>query len=251
MSNFTPNLAQKTHIMRNRLKKDVHFVWTQEMDSEFAAIQQAIAEATVLIHFDPNKQVIIETDASLKGLVAVLIQEGKPVRFLSKSLTKTEADYSNIEREMLAILFACERLHLYIFCREVTIHTDHRPLQHIFQKPVSLAPPRLQRLLLWLRRYDVKVKYVGSKSVLLADTLSRLIEPGTDKNIPGLNVQIAQVLKIRQTKLATMQEETMADPCLQILKSLIPSGWPESMQDLPNEVKPYLCVKDELGIIDR
>ena len=55
------------------------------------------------------------TDASLKGLGTVLIQEGKPVRFLNKSLTKTEADYSNIEREMLAILFACERLHLYIF----------------------------------------------------------------------------------------------------------------------------------------
>ena len=75
----------------------------------------------------------IETDASLKGFGTVLIQEGKPVRFLSKSLTKTEADYSNIEREMLAIVFACEQLHLQIFCQEVTIHTDHKALQHIFQ----------------------------------------------------------------------------------------------------------------------
>ena len=76
-------------------------------------------------------------------------------------------------------------------------------------------------MLLWLRRYDVKVKYVGSKSVLLADTLSRLIVPGTDKNIPGLNVQIVKVLKIRPTKLATMQEETVADPSVQLLKTLI------------------------------
>ena len=151
---------------------------------------------------------------------------------------------------MLTILLACERLHLYIFGREVTVHTDDRPLQHIFQKPISLAPPRLQRMLLWLRRYDVKVKYVASKSVSLADTLSRLIEPGTDTNIPGLNVQIAQVLEIRQKKLATMQEETMADPFLQMLKSLIQSGWPESMQDLPNEVKPCWCFKDELSITD-
>ena len=105
-------------------------------------------------------------------------------------------------------------------------------------------------MLLQLRRYDVKVKYVGSKSVLLADTLSRLILPGTDKNVPGLNVQIAQVIKIRPTKLATMQEETVADPSLQMLKTLIQSGWPESMQDLPNEVKPYWYFKDELGIID-
>ena len=108
MSKVTSTLAQKTHVMRSLLKRDVHFVWTPEMDSDFFAMQQAIAEATVLIHFDPTKQVVIETDASLKGLGAVLLQEGNPVRFLSKSLTKTEADYSNIEREMLAILFACE-----------------------------------------------------------------------------------------------------------------------------------------------
>ena len=105
-------------------------------------------------------------------------------------------------------------------------------------------------MLLRLRRYDVKVKYVGSKSVLLSDTLSHLIVPGTDKNIPELNFQIAQVLKIRPTKLAAMQKETMADPCLQMLKTLIQSGWSKSMQDLPNEIKPYWCFKGELGIID-
>ena len=109
---------------------------------------------------------------------------------------------------MLAIVFACERLHLYIFGQEVTINTDHKPMQHI-------------GMLLWLRRYEIKVQYVGNKGVLLSDTLSRLIVPGTDENIPGLNVQIAQALKIRSTKLAMMQEETRADRCLQMLKTLI------------------------------
>ena len=74
--------------------------------------------------------------------------------------------------------------------------------------------------------------------------------PGTDKNTPGLNVQIAHILKIRPIKLATMQEEAMADPCLQMLKTFIQSGWPESMQDLPYEIKLYWCFKDELGIIE-
>ena len=146
------------------------------MEKEFAAIQQAIADATVLIHFDPNNPGTIETDASLKGIGAVQIQEGKPARFLSKSLTKTEADYSNIEGEMLAIAFACERLHLNIFGQELTIHTDHKPLQHIFQKPISLAPPRLQIMLLPLRRYEVKVKYDGSDGVFIPDTSSRLMK---------------------------------------------------------------------------
>ena len=220
------------------------------MEKEFVAIQQAIADATVLIHFDPNKPGTIETDAYLKGLGAALIQEGKPIRVLSKSLTKTEADYSNIEREMLAMVSDCERLHLYVFGHEVTIHADRKLLQHTLEKPISLAPPRLQRILLRLRRYEVKVKYVGTKGVLLADTLSRLIVPGTDENIPGMNVQKAQVLKIYPTKLAMMQEETRAYRCLKMLMALIQSGWPESMQDLPNELKLFWCFTDDLGITD-
>ena len=151
--------------------------------------------------YDPKKPAIIETDASLKGIGAVLPQDGKPVRFLSKALTPAEANYTNIERELLAILFACEKLHRYRFGREITVHTDHKPLQAIFQKPVSLAPPRLQRMLLRLSKYDTHVNYVGSKSVLLADTLSWLVQPGTAKAIPGLDINIAQVLKVEPTRL--------------------------------------------------
>ena len=102
-----------------------------------------------------------------------------------------EANYTNIEQEVLAILFACEKLHRYTFGRNITIHTDHRPPQAIFQKPVSLAPPRLQKMLLRLSKYDTQVNYVGSKSVLLANTLFRLVQPGTAKEIPGLHINIA------------------------------------------------------------
>lgn len=55
-----------------------------------------MANAVKLIHYDPNKPAVIETDASLKGLGAVLIQDGKPVHFLSKALTPAEVNYSNI-----------------------------------------------------------------------------------------------------------------------------------------------------------
>ena len=103
------------------------------------------------------------------------------MRFLSKALTAAEVNYSNIERELLAILFACEKLHTYTFGREIIVHTDHKPLQSIFNKPISLAPARLQRMLLRLSPYNIQIKYVGSKSVLLADTLSRLVEPQNAK----------------------------------------------------------------------
>ena len=85
------------------------------MQKELDTIKKDIANAVKLIHYDPNKPAVIETDASLKGLGAVLIQDGRPVHFLSKALTLAEANYSYIERELLAVLFACEKLHIYTF----------------------------------------------------------------------------------------------------------------------------------------
>ena len=200
MTTFIPNLTKKTHLMRSLLKRDVHFLWTSDMQKELDTIKNEIANAVQLTHYEPNKSAIIETDASLKGLGVVLIQDGKPVRFHSKALTPAEANYSNIERELLAVLFACEKLHTYTFGRKTTVHTDHKPLQNILLKPISPAPARLQRMLLRLSKYDIQVVYVGSKSVLLADTLSRLVEKGSAREIPGLDISIAQVLKAEPTR---------------------------------------------------
>ena len=250
LSTFIPNLSKKTHLMRGLLKNGVHFTWTSDMQKELDTIKNDITGAVKLIHYDPNKPATIETDASLKGLGAVLIQDGRPVRFLSKSLTPAEAEYSNIERELLAVLFACEKLHTYTFGRKTIVHTDHKPLESIFLKPVSLAPARLQRMLLRLSKYDITVKYVGAKSVLLADTLSRLVTPGRSRAIPGLDISIAQVLKVEPTRLESIQEQTKVDPTLVELKDLIMTGWPDSMQDLPETLRHYWCFRDELTVLD-
>ena len=250
MATFIPNLAKMTHLMRHLIKKDTHFIWTKDMQKELENVKSAIANTTQLTHFNPNGDAIIETDASLKGLGAVLIQNGRPVRFLSKSLTSTEADYSNIERELLAVLFACEKLHTYAYGRKTVIHTDHKPLESIFAKPISLAPARLQRMLLRLRIYDLDVKYVGANKVLIADTLSRLVVPNKDKAVPDLDVTIAQVLKIRPTLLQSLQGETKTDSSLKELSHYINNGWPNKMHELPVALQPYWCFRDELAILD-
>ena len=249
MSTFIPNLIKKTHLMRSLLKRDSHVVWTSDIQKELNTIKNDITSAVELIHCDPNKPAIIKTDASLKGIGAALTQDGKPLRFLSKALTPAEANYANIEQELLAILFACKKLHRYTFGRKITVHTHHKPLQAVFQKPVSLAPPRLQRMLLRLSKYDTQVNYVGSKSVLLAD-LSWLVQLGTAKEIPGLDINIAQVLKVEPTRLESLQEGTKADSTLASLTELIITGWPDSMQDLPDNLHPYWCFRDELTILD-
>lgn len=134
--------------------------------------------------------------------------------------------------------------------KKITVHTDHKPLQSIFQRLINLATVRLQRMLLRLSKYDIQVKYVGSKSVLLADILSRLIQPGSVREIPGLDINIAQVLKVEPTRLESLQEETKADSTLAVLTDLNTTCWPDSMQDLPEHLHPYWCFRDELTILD-
>ena len=85
MATFVPNVTKKTFLMRSLLKRDTHFVWTSDMQGELDRIKRDIANAIQLVHYDPKKTAIIETDASQKGLGAVLVQGNKPVRFLRLS----------------------------------------------------------------------------------------------------------------------------------------------------------------------
>ena len=76
---------------------------------------------TALQYFDSTQPVTIQVDASQKGLGAVLLQANGPVEFASKLLSDTESRYSNIEREMLAVLFDLEKFHYYAYGRSVVV----------------------------------------------------------------------------------------------------------------------------------
>ena len=107
--------------------------------------------------------VTVQVDASLRGLGACLIQQHKgkdqPIAFTSKSLTHTETRYANIERDFLAIIFACQRFSTYLLGRSFVAESDHKPLEMIAMKNLANVPPCLQRMLLELQRYDVTIKY--------------------------------------------------------------------------------------------
>ena len=84
-----------------------------------------------------------------------------------------ETRYANIERELLAIVFACQRFSTYLLGRSFVAESDHKPLEMIAMKNLANVPPRLQRMLLELQRYDVTIKYRPGKEMQLADALSR------------------------------------------------------------------------------
>jgi hypothetical protein len=131
----------------------------------------------VLRYFDASKQAVIQCDASAGGLGAVLLQEDQPVAYASRALTDAESRYSVCEKELLAICYAVERFEYYIYGRHTIVHSDHRPLQAIFQKPISASTPRLQRMLIRIARFDLEVRYKAGKTQYVSDALSRAYLP--------------------------------------------------------------------------
>ena len=87
------------------------------------------------------------------------MQDGKPVAFSSKTLTSSEVNYAQIEKEMYAIVFGCKRFHHFVYGRPVIVETDHKPIESIMKKTLYAAPTRLQRMILQLQNYDLHSQY--------------------------------------------------------------------------------------------
>ena len=120
--------------------KKTEFCWSTAQQNAFEAIKRAASETPVLRYCDLEKEVAVQCDASSQGLGAALLQNGQPVAYASRSLTDCETRFAQIEKECLAILFACERFDLYLYGREtVTVETDHQPLVLIFKKSLEAA----------------------------------------------------------------------------------------------------------------
>ena len=164
---FLPDLSTVLHPLDALKKDNVAWNWTKECDAAFEESKKMIMNAPVLTHYDVNKPLSLACDASY-GLGAVLSHrmqtgEEKPVAFASRKKTEAECNYSQIEREALAIILGIKKLHQYIWGRRFTLETDHKPLVTILGPKTgipSLAAARLQRwaVLLAGHTYDIVYK---------------------------------------------------------------------------------------------
>ena len=105
LKRFSPVLSELADPSRKLQKSDTVWAWESEQQTAFEKTKTALTTVPVLAYFDKNKDHIIQTDASKTGLGAVLLQEGQPVVYASRTLTDTEHRYSNIERELLGVFF--------------------------------------------------------------------------------------------------------------------------------------------------
>ena len=217
MGTFIPNLSHHTEPLWAMLKKDNVFHWEDQQTRSFQQVKTLIAKAntTPLRYYDRNLPVTVQADASLRGLGACLIQKHKgkdqPIAFASKSLTDVETRYANIERELLAIVFACQRFSTYLLGRSFIAESDHKPLEMIAMKNLVNAPPRLQRMLLELQRYDVTIKYRPGKEMQLADALSHC--PARASQEIKLDMRV-DYIAFTKPWIEKLKDSTQRDPIL-------------------------------------
>ncbi len=133
MSKFIPHFTDDTKPLRDLLAKQNGWIWGSVQQAAFEKIKSDLASTQVLAQYKPEAKTKVSTDASSFGLGAVLSQmqnekEWRPVAFISRSLSETEQRYAQVEKEALAVTWACERLSSYLIGLHFTIETDHKPL---------------------------------------------------------------------------------------------------------------------------
>jgi len=179
-SRFIPDASTITYPLRRLLSKSIQFHWSADCESAFRKLKAIIASDQVLVNYDPDLPVTVACDASPTGIAGVLSHiingQERPVAFISRSLTPAERNYSQIDREALAIIFTVEKFYVYLIGRKFTLITDNLPLSRIFhehaQMPAMTAARHL-RYAAYLNMFDYQIKYRKSEDNKNADYLSR------------------------------------------------------------------------------
>ena len=180
-----------------------------------------------------------------------MLQEEKQVHFASKALTETQRGYVAIELESLAVAWAMEKFHHFLYANHFILETDQKPLETILSKSLNQATLHLQRILIRTFPYNFTVQYLSGLKNQLADCLSQVGGQQDSINLPKLNVyQITSQLNARSDSLQQLREAMQADDTLAILKYTIHQGWPRSIKNLPSKIQPFWTFREELTIED-
>uniref|UniRef100_A0A2H8THY5 RNA-directed DNA polymerase n=1 Tax=Melanaphis sacchari TaxID=742174 RepID=A0A2H8THY5_9HEMI len=170
--------------LTNLLKKDIKFVWSEECQKSFDKLKAALCSKPILKYPDFTKPFILTTDASNKALGAILSQgeigQDLPISYASRTLNKSENNYSTTELECLAIIFGVKQFRPYLYGRKFIILSDHRPLTWLFNLKNPLS--KLARWRIQLEEYDYEIRYKPGVQNSNVDALSRMYSVHEIKN---------------------------------------------------------------------
>ena len=194
---FFPNMSTVLAPLYRLLQKESKWQWNSEQENAFKASKELLTSSQLLVHFNLQLKVILACDASAYGVGAVLAHQmpdgsEKPVAYASQSLSKSERNYSQLEKEGLACVFGVKKFRQYLFGHPFELVTDHKPLLSLLSEHKASSPQasaRIKRWSLLLSSYEYTLKFRGTQLHGNADALSRLplpVEAQEQEPIPEL-----------------------------------------------------------------
>ena len=221
---FFPDLATVAAPLYTLLKKDIPFIWGPSQDGAFSRLRGELSSDRFLTHYRPDLPLRLSCDASAYGLGAVLshvVDDGRelPIAYASRSLNKAEKLYSQVDKEALAIIYAVQHFHFYLYGRLFSLVTDHRPLLSILGEKSSLpqmVAARLQRYAVILSTYHYKIMFRSSADHGNADALSRMVEKNNDTNDIDFDSSSSLMVNFIKSTVSCQEisDETKRDPLL-------------------------------------
>ena len=240
------------------LRKGSKWAWLEQQQTAFEEAKELLQSTDLLVHFDPEKELVLATDASDYGVGAVLSHKMKngterPIGYVSRSLQEAERKYSTLEKEALAIIFGVKKFHQFLYGHRFIIKTDHKPLEGLLNEKKGIpsqAAPRIQRWALTLSSYEYEISYKAGQTNGNADGLSRLPLPVMPDSVPlpGETILLMEHLEGTPGHSGHIKAWTKRDPVLsQVLRYTL-EGWPKTVNS--EELTPYYTKRTELSVED-
>ena len=257
---FLPNLASTLAPLYSLLEKYRAWSWRQEQELAFNKAKQLLTSAKVLVHFDPEKSLLLSCDASQYGIGAVLshrLEDGsdRPIAYASRTLATAERNYLQLEKEGLAVVWGVVKFKQFLLGRQFVILSDHKPLQYLFNEKRAIpgmASSRIQRWALTLSAYTYAIQNKSGKQQANADALSRLpLKERPDVvPVPGDTILMMEALDSSSVvSVAAIKSWTDKDPVLShVRKCVVHGNW--QLPDKESEFRPYKQRATELSVQD-
>lgn len=258
ISRFLPSFSDIAAPLNTLLRKDVRWKWQAEQQHAFMVFKEKLQDIRTLAYFDTGLYTELLVDASPVGLSGILTQRTHAgaetvhvVCYASRSLTPVEKNYSQTEREALAVCWAIQHFFLYLYgCDEFTVVTDCKPLLGIFNNPNCHTNTRIERMCLRVQAYKFNLIYRKGASNT-ADYLSRHPKPESANAIPWLEEEIKNVcinainMYENSVSLADIRAATDRDSVLQkVMANVQNNTWSAESKD----VQPFKQVCAELCV---
>ena len=255
------NLSTVLNPMTELLNSDTAWTWGPAQREAMAAVKKLVTTAPTLALYNPELDTTVQADASSYGLGAVLLQTQKngdilPVAYASRTLTRAEKNYAQIEKECLGVVWGCERFSRYLIgLPQFTIETDHKPLIPLINtRDLSETPLRCQRLLMRLASFNIVAKYVQGKDMHVSDALSRdplkSADSVTEEEVEMHVHQVEYSWPMTDTGLERIAKATQEDVTLRAAFEYTVNGWPRRKEDAVIAARDLYAIRGELSVSD-